>query len=84
MKEINELLGQKQCALAFFHNSYSENQMECSMSGEATMQVCSLLGNSLLEFAYSRSILDWVCKTIQLTIKMALVKIMYNKNVVKW
>lgn len=84
MKEINELLGQKQCALAFFHNSYSENQMECSMSREATLQVCSLLGNNLLELVSSKSILDRVYKTFQLTVKMALVKIIYNENVVKW
>lgn len=58
MKEINELLGQKQCALAFFHNSYFEIQMECSMSGEATLQVNSLLRNCFLEFASNINIPD--------------------------
>ena len=58
MKEINELLGQKQCALAFFHNSYFENQMECSMPSEATLQVCSPLGICLLECALNENTVD--------------------------
>lgn len=33
-----------------------------------------------LVFASSENVLDWVYKTIQLTIKMALVKIIYHKN----
>lgn len=52
MKEISELLGQKQCALAFFHNSYFESQMGCSLSGETIFQV----RNSLLEFVRSKCI----------------------------
>lgn len=75
MKGINEFLGQIQCALAFFHNSYFGIQMEGSMSGEAMLQVCSLLENCLLEFTSSKRVLDGVYKTVLLTIKMTFIKL---------